>query len=156
MVLDALLKIKREQDSTLTFRKSCREGVCGSCGINVDGKNCLACIKKIEPKGDSKIYPLPHMYVIKDLIVDFRQFIDQFNRIRPYLIRKNPEPIGEKQYLQSLKDRDNLVRNININFQKLINLEIFRMAMWNVSSVRVVPRLVLNIGGMAIVMIMTF
>ncbi|RZC36582.1 Fer2 3 and/or Neuralized domain containing protein, partial [Asbolus verrucosus] len=109
MILDALLKIKREQDSTLTFRRSCREGVCGCCAVNVDGVNCLACTKKIVLKTASRIYPLPHMYVIKDLVVDFTRFYEQHKRVKPYLIRKNPEPMGEKQYLQSLKNRDQLV-----------------------------------------------
>ena len=71
MVLDALIKIKNEVDSTLTFRRSCREGVCGSCSMNIDGTNTLACTKYIdEVKGDVKIYPLPHMPVIKDLVPD--------------------------------------------------------------------------------------
>ena len=66
MVLDALIKIKNEMDPTLTFRRSCREGICGSCAMNVDGSNTLACLCKISD-GDVKIYPLPHMYVLKDL-----------------------------------------------------------------------------------------
>ncbi|MBL8703277.1 MAG: succinate dehydrogenase iron-sulfur subunit, partial [Rhodospirillales bacterium] len=69
MVLDALIKIKNEIDSTVTFRRSCREGVCGSCAMNIDGTNTLACTKYIsDVKGDVKIYPLPHMPVIKDLV----------------------------------------------------------------------------------------
>ena len=71
MVLDALLKIKNEQDSSLTLRRSCREGVCGSCAMNIDGTNTLACTKPIaEIRKDAKIYPLPHMPVVKDLIPD--------------------------------------------------------------------------------------
>ena len=71
MVLDALIKIKNEIDSTLTFRRSCREGICGSCAMNIDGSNTLACLKPIEDvKGDVKIYPLPHMPVVKDLVPD--------------------------------------------------------------------------------------
>ncbi len=71
MVLDALIKIKNEVDSTLTFRRSCREGICGSCAMNIDGSNTLACLKPIEDvKGDVKIYPLPHMPVVKDLVPD--------------------------------------------------------------------------------------
>ncbi len=71
MVLDALIKIKNEIDQTLTFRRSCREGICGSCAMNIDGANTLACTKGIdEVKGDVKIYPLPHMPVIKDLVPD--------------------------------------------------------------------------------------
>ncbi|KAJ3653269.1 hypothetical protein Zmor_012529 [Zophobas morio] len=108
MVLDALLKIKRDDDSTLTFRRSCREGVCGCCAINIDGRNGLACITRINKSDTSKIYPLPHMYVIKDLIVDFTHFLNQHRRIKPYLIRDHSEPMGQKQYLQSLKDREKL------------------------------------------------
>jgi succinate dehydrogenase (ubiquinone) iron-sulfur subunit len=76
MVLDALIKIKSEQDPTLTFRRSCREGICGSCAMNINGRNTLACLCYIEPKGEEKksdvmkIYPLPHMYVVKDLVPD--------------------------------------------------------------------------------------
>ncbi|XP_030363523.1 succinate dehydrogenase [ubiquinone] iron-sulfur subunit, mitochondrial isoform X2 [Strigops habroptila] len=72
MVLDALIKIKNEMDSTLTFRRSCREGICGSCAMNIAGGNTLACIKKIDPDLNkiTKIYPLPHMYVVKDLVPD--------------------------------------------------------------------------------------
>ena len=74
MVLDALIKIKNEQDSTLTFRRSCREGICGSCAMNIDGGNTLACLKDVE--GDTtKIYPLPHMYVVKDLVPDMGNFM---------------------------------------------------------------------------------
>merc|ERR1719407_341014 len=75
MVLDALIKIKNEQDPTLTFRRSCREGICGSCAMNIDGTNTLACLSYID-KSDkpTKIYPLPHMYVIKDLVPDMSNF----------------------------------------------------------------------------------
>ena len=73
MILDALIKIKNEIDPSLTFRRSCREGICGSCAMNIDGRNTLACLCKIEGDGDeagkaTKIYPLPHMYVVKDLV----------------------------------------------------------------------------------------
>merc|ERR1712055_940780 len=72
MVLDVLIKIKNEQDPTLSFRRSCREGICGSCSMNVDGKNNLACLSRIDEDCSkvSKIYPLPHMYVVKDLVPD--------------------------------------------------------------------------------------
>ena len=71
MVLDALIKIKDQVDTSLTFRRSCREGICGSCAMNIDGTNTLACLKPIDDvKGDVKIYPLPHMEVIKDLVPD--------------------------------------------------------------------------------------
>ena len=78
MVLDALIKLKNEVDSTLTFRRSCREGICGSCAMNIDGTNTLACIKACaDIKGDVKIYPLPHMPVVKDLVPDLTQFYAQ-------------------------------------------------------------------------------
>ncbi|CAI8005409.1 Succinate dehydrogenase [ubiquinone] iron-sulfur subunit, mitochondrial [Geodia barretti] len=70
MVLDALIKIKNEIDPTLTFRRSCREGICGSCSMNIGGNNTLACINRIDPSLTKpvKVYPLPHMYIIKDLV----------------------------------------------------------------------------------------
>lgn len=78
MILDALIKIKNEMDPTLTFRRSCREGICGSCAMNIDGRNTLACLCKIEDDAGkaTKIYPLPHMYVVKDLVPvrRFRRF----------------------------------------------------------------------------------
>ena len=79
MVLDALIKIKNEIDSTLTFRRSCREGVCGSCAMNIDGANHLACILPIDGiKGDVRIYPLNHLAVIKDLVVDLAPVLAQY------------------------------------------------------------------------------
>ena len=78
MVLDALIKIKNEVDPTLTFRRSCREGICGSCAMNIDGTNTLACLKAIEDvKGDVKIYPLPHKPVVKDLVPDLTHIYAQ-------------------------------------------------------------------------------
>lgn len=113
-VLDALNKIKTEQDSSLSFRRSCREGICGSCGANIDGVNKLLCLDKINPRGVTRIYPLPHMYVIKDLIVDYKQFLRQHNRIKPYLIRKDicDGSEGKQQILQSIKDRHNLIGKV--------------------------------------------
>src|SRR5262249_27915042 len=79
MVLDALIKIKNEIDSTLTFRRSCREGVCGSCAMNIDGVNTLACTRYIaESKGEVRIYPLPHRPVVKDLVPDLSQIYGQY------------------------------------------------------------------------------
>ena len=79
MVLDALIKIKNEMDPTLTFRRSCREGICGSCAMNIGGVNTLACISKIEANDKkTKIYPLPHMYVVKDLVPDMNHFYEQY------------------------------------------------------------------------------
>ena len=86
MVLDALIKIKNEIDTTLTFRRSCREGVCGSCAMNIDGVNTLACLKPIEEsKKDIKIYPLPHMRVVKDLVPDLTDAYKQLESIKPWL-----------------------------------------------------------------------
>ena len=86
MVLDALVKIKNETDTTLTFRRSCREGVCGSCAMNIDGINTLACLKPIsEIKNDIKIYPLPHMRVVKDLVPDLSNAYKQLEFIKPWL-----------------------------------------------------------------------
>ena len=82
MVLDALIKIKNEKDSSLTFRRSCREGICGSCSMNIDGTNTLACLKSInDVKGDVKIYPLPHMPVVKDLVPDLSNAYRQLTSI---------------------------------------------------------------------------
>ena len=107
MVLDALIKIKNEIDQTLTFRRSCREGICGSCAMNIDGANTLACTKGIdEVKGDVKIYPLPHMPVIKDLVPDLTNFYAQHAFIEPYLQTKSPSP--EKEWRQSYEDREKL------------------------------------------------
>jgi succinate dehydrogenase / fumarate reductase iron-sulfur subunit len=107
MVLDALIKIKSEQDPTLTFRRSCREGICGSCSMNIDGKNGLACTSAIEDyKGDIRITPLPNMEVIKDLVPDFAHFYAQYASIEPWLKTKTPTPSGER--LQSPDDRAKL------------------------------------------------
>ena len=93
MVLDALIKIKDEVDQTLTFRRSCREGVCGSCAFNIDGTNTLACIKPIEDiKGEVKIYPLPHMPVIKDLVPDLTNAYAQYASVKPWLQADTPPP----------------------------------------------------------------
>lgn len=89
MVLDALIKIKNEQDSTLTFRRSCREGICGSCAMNIEGTNTLACLRRIDTEQSSmKIYPLPHMYVVKDLVADLSNFYAQHKSIEPWMKKK--------------------------------------------------------------------
>lgn len=107
MVLDALIKIKNEVDSTLTFRRSCREGICGSCAMNIDGTNTLACTKAIdEVKGEVAIYPLPHMPVVKDLVPDLTNFYAQHASVDPYLKTDTPPP--EKEWLQSREDREKL------------------------------------------------
>ncbi|MBE2275001.1 MAG: succinate dehydrogenase iron-sulfur subunit [Rhodobacteraceae bacterium] len=107
MVLDALIKIKNEIDPTLTFRRSCREGICGSCAMNIDGINTLACIYGLdEIKGDVRIFPLPHMAVIKDLIPDLTHFYAQHASIMPWLETKTNTP--QKEWLQSIEDRAKL------------------------------------------------
>ena len=107
MVLDALIKIKDEVDSTLTFRRSCREGVCGSCAMNIDGTNTLACTKFLsEVKGDIKVYPLPHMPVVKDLVPDLTQAFAQYASIEPWL--KSATPAPERERLQSPEERAKL------------------------------------------------
>ncbi|ELR48868.1 Succinate dehydrogenase [ubiquinone] iron-sulfur subunit, mitochondrial, partial [Bos mutus] len=110
MVLDALIKIKNEIDSTLTFRRSCREGICGSCAMNINGGNTLACTRRIDTNLSkvSKIYPLPHMYVIKDLVPDLSNFYAQYKSIEPYLKKKDESQGGKEQYLQSIEDREKL------------------------------------------------
>lgn len=113
MVLDALIKIKNEIDPTLTFRRSCREGICGSCAMNIGGVNTLACISKIPKSGTTKIYPLPHMYVVKDLVPDMTNFYNQYRSIQPWLQRSNEKEPGTQQYLQSIRDRDILVSLIS-------------------------------------------
>jgi succinate dehydrogenase / fumarate reductase iron-sulfur subunit len=108
MVLDALIKLKSEVDSTLTFRRSCREGVCGSCAMNIDGTNTLACTKAIEDiKGDIKVYPLPHMPVVKDLVTDLTQFYAQYASIKPWMQTQTPLP-ADRERLQSKEDRAKL------------------------------------------------
>ena len=105
MVLDALIKIKNEIDPTLTFRRSCREGICGSCSMNMGGRNGLACTTAIEDlSGEIRITPLPHMDVIKDLVPDFTHFYAQYAAIDPRLKTKTAEPSG-KERLQSPEDR---------------------------------------------------
>jgi len=107
MVLDILNQIKAELDPSLTFRKSCREGVCGSCAMNIDGVNTLACQKNIGECSDViNIYPLPHMKVLKDLVVDLKKAFEQFKSIKPWLNKKTPN--NKKENYQSIEDRDKL------------------------------------------------
>jgi len=107
MVLDALIKIKNEVDATLTFRRSCREGVCGSCAMNIDGTNTLACTKFIsDVKGDVKVYPLPHQPVVKDLVPDLTRPYAQYASIEPWLKAMTPAP--ERERPQSLEERAKL------------------------------------------------
>ncbi|KAE9549592.1 hypothetical protein FO519_007188 [Halicephalobus sp. NKZ332] len=110
MVLDALIKIKNEVDPTLTFRRSCREGICGSCAMNIGGQNTLACICNIDmdTSKSTKIYPLPHMYVVKDLVPDMNLFYSQYASIQPWIQKNTPINLGEKQFYQSVEEREKL------------------------------------------------
>jgi len=118
MILDALIKIKDEVDSTLSFRRSCREGICGSCAMNINGKNGLACLLYIEPNEKAiEIQPLPHTYVVKDLVPDLTNFYNQYKSIEPWLKRKTlkkpgdpksrdyPDGLQGEEYYQSKEDR---------------------------------------------------
>jgi succinate dehydrogenase / fumarate reductase, iron-sulfur subunit len=108
MVLDALIKIKNEIDTTLTFRRSCREGICGSCSMNIDGVNTLACLKAIEDvPGEVRIYPLPHMAVIKDLVPDLTYIYAQYHSIKPWLRSETPPP-PDRERRQSVAEREKL------------------------------------------------
>ena len=107
MVLDALLWIKNNVDPTLTLRRSCREGICGSCAMNIDGTNTLACTKGMdEVSGSVKVYPLPHMPVVKDLVPDLSVPYAQLSSIEPWLQTETPEPA--KEWRQSHEDRQKL------------------------------------------------
>lgn len=111
MILDALITIKNEQDSSLTFRRSCREGICGSCAMNVDGTNTLACLKPIDfTKKSIKIYPLPHMFVVKDLVSDLTNFYAQHKSIEPWLQADEKEDAksGLQEHFQSKGNRKKL------------------------------------------------
>ena len=108
MVLDALIKIKNEIDPTLTFRRSCREGICGSCAMNIDGVNTLACLKSVEEvSGVVKIYPLPHMSVVKDLVPDLTHFYAQYASVKPWLEANTPPP-SDQERLQSKEDQEQI------------------------------------------------
>lgn len=109
MLLDALIKLK-EQDPTLAFRRSCREGVCGSDGVNMNGKNGLACITPVSAlsgKGKIVIRPLPGLPVIRDLVVDMAQFYTQYEKIKPFLLNDNKNPPA-REFLQSPEERAHL------------------------------------------------
>jgi len=108
MVLDALIHIKNDVDSTVTFRRSCREGICGSCAMNIDGNNTLACLKPIdEVRGAVKVYPLPHLPVVKDLVPDLTHVYAQYTSIKPWLqTQSSAPPDGER--LQNEGERQQL------------------------------------------------
>ncbi len=107
MILDALIKIKNELDPTLSFRRSCREGICGSCSMNINGRNELACTSAIDQySGDIEVYPLPHMSVVRDLVTDLSNFYRQYAAIEPWLKSSSKAP--ERERLQSKKERAEL------------------------------------------------
>ena len=108
MVLDALIKIKSEVDSTLTFRRSCREGICGSCAMNIGGRNGLACISAIEDySGTVPVHPLPHLPVVKDLVPDMSHFYAQLASIKPWMRTQTP-PAPDREWLQSKEERSQI------------------------------------------------
>ena len=108
MVLDVLIKIKNEIDQTLTFRRSCREGICGSCAMNIDGGNGLACTTSAADASSTvKIYPLPHMPVVKDLVPDLTNFYAQYASIKPWLQTRTPPP-PDRERLQSKEDQEKI------------------------------------------------
>ncbi|MAD07487.1 MAG: succinate dehydrogenase iron-sulfur subunit [Gammaproteobacteria bacterium] len=109
MVLDVLQLIK-DKDPSLSFRRSCREGVCGSDGMNMNGKNGLACITPLSEVVKRKklvLRPLPGLPVVRDLVVDMSQFYEQYSKVQPYLVNNNPPPEGQER-LQSIEDRDKI------------------------------------------------
>jgi len=112
MILDCLLKIKNEIDPTLTIRRSCREGICGSCSMNIGGLNTLACLctleESITPDGKIRIYPLPHQQPIKDLVVDMNRFYEHHKSIKPWLHISKEKEISKKELYQSIDDRNKL------------------------------------------------
>jgi len=106
MMLDAVLKIKDELDSSLALRRSCREGICGSCAANINGKNGLLCLEYIEPSSNAiEVQPLPHTYVLKDLVPDLTNFYSQYKSIEPWLKRRDPKPDPNKEYVQTPEQR---------------------------------------------------
>jgi succinate dehydrogenase / fumarate reductase, iron-sulfur subunit len=111
MVLDALLKIKNEVDSTLALRRSCREGICGSCAMNINGVNTLACTRSCEElgSGEVRIYPLPHMPVVKDLVTDLTNFYAQYAAVKPWLQTRSAPP-PDRERLQSKQDQEKIDR----------------------------------------------
>ena len=110
MVLDALIQLKAAVDSSLTFRRSCREGICGSCAMNINGVNRLACTTAMaDLAGDIKIYPLPHLPVIKDLVPDLTTFYAQYAAVKPWLQSRTPPP-PDRERLQSKEEQEKIDR----------------------------------------------
>jgi len=109
MVLDVLIRIKNHIDPTLTFRRSCREGICGSCALNIDGVNTLACTQPAAGiDGDIKVYPLPHLPVVKDLVADLSNFYAQYASVKPWLQAGDDADAPERERLQSEAQREKL------------------------------------------------
>jgi succinate dehydrogenase / fumarate reductase, iron-sulfur subunit len=110
MVLDALIQLKSTVDSTLTFRRSCREGICGSCAMNINGLNRLACTTSMRDlKGEVRIYPLPHMPVVKDLVPDLTNFYAQYAAVKPWLQTRTPPP-PDRERLQTKEEQERIDR----------------------------------------------
>ena len=110
MVLDALIQIKSALDSSLTFRRSCREGICGSCAMNINGINRLACTTSMQDlPPEVRIYPLPHLPVIKDLVPDLTNFYAQYAAVKPWLQTHSPPP-PDRERLQSKQDEEKIDR----------------------------------------------
>lgn len=110
MVLDALIQIKAAIDSSLTFRRSCREGICGSCAMNINGVNRLACTASMQDLGaEVRIYPLPHLPVIKDLVPDLSNFYAQYALVKPWLQARTPAP-PDHERLQSKEEQERIDR----------------------------------------------
>jgi succinate dehydrogenase / fumarate reductase, iron-sulfur subunit len=110
MVLDALILLKAAVDPTLTFRRSCREGICGSCAMNINGVNCLACTTALRDlSGEVRIYPLPHMPVIKDLVPDLTSFYAQYAAVKPWLQTRTPAP-PDRERRQSKQEQERIDR----------------------------------------------
>ena len=119
MVLDVLIYIKNEIDPTLTFRRSCREGVCGSCSMNIGGHNTIACTKGWDEfSGDITIAPLPHQAVVKDLVPDLTNFYAQHAYVQPYLKTQTPEP--QKEWKQTEEDRSQARRSLRVHHVRLV------------------------------------
>jgi succinate dehydrogenase/fumarate reductase iron-sulfur protein len=152
MVLDALIKIKNEQDPTLTFRRSCREGICGSCAMNINGSNTLACLCYIAKDSEPvKINPLPHMFVIRDLVPDMTNFYDQYKSIKPWLQTKTEgsHDLTKGEFLQTKEVSFGLLSVFLFFVLAMIKCRIARslMACMSVSCALAALPLAHHIGG---------
>jgi succinate dehydrogenase (ubiquinone) iron-sulfur subunit len=130
------LQIKNEQDPSLTFRRSCREGICGSCAMNIDGSNTLACLCFIDKSSEpSKINPLPHMFVVKDLVTDLSNFYDQYKSIKPWLQTKveGSHDLDHGEFLQTKEDRKKLDVSTHYNRDAAAGLLLFDWSIENFS-----------------------